>query len=206
MDPASALVLAQNRTDLRQRHESTSSQARTEAGQAQTVTTPVLQQTGNQFTSLRNRTDKTPKIGGSECGTAQVSPACFLTGHRARVVVLRFHEKLPGSALTEVTRVRGLRPGGKLPNQAPCPAQVPPPQAPAQLPTVPTTRAAEALTPVLSLAHKQSESLISSVTSPCGPHLCKAICPQTASTSPQTPTGSCHLRVMLTTGSSDALH
>lgn len=54
--------------------ESTSFQARPEPGQAQTVTTPILQETGNQFTSLKNRTDKTPKIGDCERGAAQVSP------------------------------------------------------------------------------------------------------------------------------------
>lgn len=53
--------------------ESTSFWARPEPGQAQTVTTPILRETGNQFTSLQNRTDKTPKIGECERGVAQVS-------------------------------------------------------------------------------------------------------------------------------------
>lgn len=48
--------------------EATSFQARHRQRQP-----PILQQTGNQFTSLKNRTDKNPKIWGSDSGAAWVS-------------------------------------------------------------------------------------------------------------------------------------
>lgn len=83
----------------------------------------------------------------------------------------------------------------------------PPPQALVQLPTVPTTRVTEALTPVFSPACKKVSLSYQTVLGLLeAPQLCNAIHPQTASTSPQRPSGSYHLRATLTTGISHALH
>lgn len=91
-------------------------------------------------------------------------------GSQSMCCCFQFHEKMPGSALIEVTLPSMWAETRRQPAQSGFqPARVPPPQALVQLLTVLTTRATEALTPVLSLACKQSKSLISTIMFPCGP-------------------------------------